>query len=157
MTEVQHPADEPFEDQDIEIPDDVREFATQLFDLCRQGGPDAVRTMDECLAEGLPPDLANQDGNTFLMLAAYNGNADVLEVLIRHGADVNALNDRGQSPLAGAIFKKEDAVIDLLLDAGADPQAGHPTALQSAEMFGRPDLVERLHAAGPDAGEESEN
>lgn len=150
MTEVHHPAEEPADDSDIDIPDDVREFATQLFDLCRQGGAQAVSTMDECLAEGLPPDLANQDGNTFLMLAAYNGNADVLEVLIRHGADVNALNDRGQSPLAGAIFKKEDQVIDLLLNAGADPHAGHPTALQSAEMFGRPDLVERLEAAAKD-------
>jgi ankyrin repeat protein len=47
------------------------------------------------------------------MLAAYHGHADLVKVLIQHGADPNRLNDRGQSPLAGAVFKKEDAVIQV--------------------------------------------
>ena len=60
------------------------------------------------------------------------------------------LNDRGQSPLAGAIFKKEDAVIDALLSAHADPTAGQPSALDSARLFGHEDLVPRLES---EAGE----
>lgn len=48
-----------------------------------------------------------------LMLAAYHGHADVVKLLIEHGADPNRLNDRMQSPLAGAVFKKEDAVIEV--------------------------------------------
>ena len=51
--------------------------------------------------------------NRKLMLAAYHGHADLVKVLIQHGADPNRLNDRGQSPLAGAVFKKEDAVIQV--------------------------------------------
>jgi ankyrin repeat protein len=51
--------------------------------------------------------------NGKLMLAAYHGHADLVKVLIQHGADPNRLNDRGQSPLAGAVFKKEDAVIQV--------------------------------------------
>ena len=47
------------------------------------------------------------------MLAAYHGHADLVKLLIRHGADPNRLNDKGQSPLAGAVFKKEDAVIEV--------------------------------------------
>lgn len=47
------------------------------------------------------------------MLAAYHGHADLVKLLIQHGADPNRLNDRGQSPLAGAVFKKEDAVIEV--------------------------------------------
>ena len=78
------------------------------------------------------------------MLAAYKGNTELVQALIAAGADVNLLNDRGQSPLAGAIFKKEDAVIDALIAAGADPQAGQPTALDTARMFGREDLVTKL-------------
>jgi hypothetical protein len=50
------------------------------------------------------------------MLAAYHGHADLVKVLIQHGADPNRLNDRGQSPLAGAVFKKEDAVIQVSSD-----------------------------------------
>src|SRR5437868_3602760 len=47
------------------------------------------------------------------MLAAYYGHPELVRLLIQHGADPNRLNDRGQSPLAGAVFKKEDAVIDV--------------------------------------------
>lgn len=47
------------------------------------------------------------------MLAAYHGHADLVKLLIQHGADANRLNDRGQSPLAGAVFKQEDKVIEV--------------------------------------------
>lgn len=47
------------------------------------------------------------------MLAAYHGHADLVKLLIQHGADPNRVNDRGQSPLAGAVFKKEDEVIEV--------------------------------------------
>lgn len=48
-----------------------------------------------------------------LMLAAYHGHAPLVKLLIEHGADPNSLNDRGQSPLAGAVFKLEDDVVDV--------------------------------------------
>ena len=47
------------------------------------------------------------------MLAAYHGHSELVKLLMQHGADPNRLNDRGQSPLAGALFKKEDAVIEV--------------------------------------------
>ena len=48
-----------------------------------------------------------------LMLAAYHGHGDLVKLLAEHGADPNRQNDRGQSPLAGAVFKKEDQVIEV--------------------------------------------
>ncbi|TRX61990.1 ankyrin repeat domain-containing protein [Corynebacterium hiratae] len=120
--------------------DDIQNFATKLFDFARNG--DA--TLLEYIKQGVNVDMVNQDGQSFIMLAAYHGHAELVRQLAAAGADVNLLNDRGQSPLAGAIFKKEDAVIDALLDAGAAPSAGQPNALDSARMFGREDLLERL-------------
>ena len=120
--------------------DDIQNFATKLFDFARNG--DA--TLLEYIKQGVNVDMVNQDGQSFVMLAAYHGHAELVRQLAAVGADVNLLNDRGQSPLAGAIFKKEDAVIDALLAAGADPSAGQPNALDSARMFGREDLLERL-------------
>ncbi|MHB2251975.1 ankyrin repeat domain-containing protein [Corynebacterium aurimucosum] len=120
--------------------DDIQNFATKLFDFARNG--DA--TLLEYVKQGVNVDMVNQDGQSFIMLAAYHGHAELVRQLAAVGADVNLLNDRGQSPLAGAIFKKEDAVIGALLAAGADPSAGQPNALDSARMFGREDLLERL-------------
>lgn len=47
------------------------------------------------------------------MLAAYHGHAPLVKLLLQHGADPNRLNDRGQSPLAGAVFKGEAEVIEV--------------------------------------------
>lgn len=119
---------------------EVAEFASKLFDLARNGDVSLI----EYIKQGLSVDLVNQDGQSFVMLAAYNGHAELVKALAEAGADVNLLNDRKQSPLAGAIFKKEDAVIDALLEAGADPQAGTPNAADTAKMFGREDLLGRF-------------
>lgn len=51
---------------------------------------------------------------------------------------------RGQSPLAGAVFKGEDAVVHALLGAGADPLAGTPSAVDTARMFGHDDYATLL-------------
>lgn len=119
---------------------DVQEFASKLFDFARHGDV----TLLEYIKQGVNADMVNQDGQSFVMLAAYNGHAELVRELAALGADVNLLNDRNQSPLAGAIFKKEDAVVDALLAAGADPQAGTPNAVDSARMFGREDLIGRF-------------
>lgn len=47
------------------------------------------------------------------MLAAYHGHAPLVKVLLEHGANPNSLNDRGQSPLAGAVFKNEKGVVEV--------------------------------------------
>jgi ankyrin repeat protein len=47
------------------------------------------------------------------MLAAYHGHAPLVKLLLDHGADPNSLNDRKQSPLAGAVFKGEDEVVEV--------------------------------------------
>ena len=126
--------------------DEIQDFATKLFDFARTGDT----TLLEYISQGVNVDMVNQDGQSFLMLAAYHGHAELVTALARVGADVNLLNDRGQSPLAGAIFKKEDAAIDALLAAHADPTAGQPSALDSARLFDREDLIPRLES---EAGE----
>lgn len=68
------------------------------------------------------------------MLAAYHGHAPLVSLLLQHGADPNRLNDRGQSPLAGVVFKNERDVIRVLLDAGADPELGQPSALEATKV-----------------------
>lgn len=47
------------------------------------------------------------------MLSAYYGHADLVKFLIQNGADPNRLNDKRQSPLAGAVFKRLDDVVEV--------------------------------------------
>lgn len=74
------------------------------------------------------------------MLAAYHGHAEAVRALLERGAEADRVNDRGQTPLAGAVFKGEDAVVRVLLDA-ADPSAGTPSAVDTARMFGKAELL----------------
>ena len=80
------------------------------------------------------------------MLAAYNGHASTVRLLHSKGADPNRLNDRGQSPLAGAIFKNEEEVIRTLVQIGADPRAGTPSAIDTAKVFKKTEWLGLLGA-----------
>lgn len=104
-------------------------------DMAREG---RTAELSDFLDHGLPVDVADEDGNTLLMLAAYNSQPETLAMLIDRGADVDRRNNRDQSPIAGALFKGATEVVEMLKGAGADLDAGTPSARQAAEMFGRP-------------------
>ncbi|MFD8806950.1 ankyrin repeat domain-containing protein [Streptomyces sp. NPDC059597] len=122
---------------------EVVELATKIFDLARRGRTgELVAYVDA----GVPANLTNDRGDCLVMLAAYHGHADTVRALLTRGADADRINDRGQTPLAGAVFKGEAEVIDVLLQAGADPAAGTPSAVDTARMFERTELLERFGA-----------
>ncbi|MYZ39287.1 MULTISPECIES: ankyrin repeat domain-containing protein, partial [unclassified Streptomyces] len=75
-----------------------------------------------------------------------HGHAPAVAALLERGADASRPNDRGQTPLAGAVFKGEDEVIRTLLAGGADPREGSPSAVDTARMFGKTDLLELFGA-----------
>ena len=124
--------------QDGGIDPEVVELAGRIFDLARQGEADALAAYMDA---GVPPNLSNDRGDSLVMLAAYHGHAAAVETLLARGADPDRVNDRGQSPLAGAVFKGEDEVVRVLVRHGADPAAGTPSALETARMFGKDELV----------------
>ncbi|MEI7032071.1 ankyrin repeat domain-containing protein [Streptomyces pratensis] len=127
-----------------ETPDpEVVELATKVFDMARAGDTGALAAYIDA---GVPANLTNDRGDTLLMLAAYHGHAEAVTALVARGADPDRANDRGQTPLAGAVFKGVDDVVEALLTAGADPAAGTPSALDTARMFGKTELVERFSA-----------
>ncbi|MEZ5146682.1 MAG: ankyrin repeat domain-containing protein [Bacteroidales bacterium] len=64
-----------------------------------------------------------ENGWTPLMIACFNGSADVVKVLIEHGADVNGTNLNGTSPIMYAkeytLSKGDFSCLKLLLENGA--------------------------------------
>ncbi|KAF3910609.1 Ankyrin-3 [Orbilia brochopaga] len=92
-------------------------------------------------------------GRTALHIAAYNGDAEIVEWLIENGASPGAKDGDGRTPLFDAIMSPTDPVriIDLLLEAGTDPceyDKGGMTALQAAleysKMNRRMSVISRL-------------
>ncbi|MFC6881897.1 MULTISPECIES: ankyrin repeat domain-containing protein [Actinomadura] len=108
------------------------------LDLARDG---ETERLVEFLDHGLPADAADPAGNTLLMLAAYHGHAGTVRALLARGADPDLRNARDQAPIAGALFKGADEVVTVLREAGADLDAGTPTARAAAALFGREHLL----------------
>ena len=52
------------------------------------------------------------------MYAASNGNKEIAELLIAAGAEVNANDGRGSTPLDNAIYAKKTETADLLRKHG---------------------------------------
>ncbi|MFJ8947256.1 ankyrin repeat domain-containing protein [Streptomyces sp. NPDC102395] len=123
-----------------EAPDpEVVELASKIFELARQG---QTETLVAYVDAGVPANLTNDRGDSLLMLAAYHGHAEAVRALLARGAEADRINDRGQTPLAGAVFKGETEVVKALVEAGADPTAGTPSAVDTARMFDRAELLE---------------
>lgn len=126
--------DEPIEAAPPQLAgDEAITLAYRLFDLAREGDATGLAIYVDA---GLPVDLTDSKGNTLLMLAAYHCHAETVRMLLSLGADPNRINDRGQTPLAGAVFKKAYDVIAALREAGADPDLGHPSARATVQFFG---------------------
>ncbi|WP_432545274.1 ankyrin repeat domain-containing protein [Kineococcus sp. SYSU DK004] len=125
------------------------EVAGRVFESARSG---RLRELTLYLDAGVPVESTDSDGNCLLMLAAYHGHAAVVRALLTRGADPDRVNARGQTPLAGAVFKGERDVVAALVDGDADPYLGTPTALEAARFFGRQDLLDLLEVPDvPDA------
>ena len=120
-------------------PEQTGRVVELAMDLARAG---ATQELAGFLDHGLPVDARDGAGNTLLMLAAYHGRAETVELLVGRDADVDLRNGRDQSPVAGALFKGEDEVVRLLVRAGADLDAGTPSGRDTATMFGRQHLLD---------------
>jgi ankyrin repeat protein len=76
-----------------------------------------------------------------------------VRVLLEHGADPLIANDNGQLPIAGAAFKGDLPMIELLIEHGVPVDAAAAdgrTALMLAAMFNRSEILEFLLAKGAD-------
>jgi ankyrin repeat protein len=105
------------------------------------------------------PNLAavwSRDGFTALHLASYFGNDAMADLLLRYGADANAVSRNGMAlrPLHSAAASQCTDIVELLLAHGAEPNAkqhGGWSPLHAAVASGNALLVKLLlaHAADP--------
>lgn len=90
-------------------------------------------------------------GWTALMLAAYTGRREIVELLLRHGARVNGRDHYRRTPLMAAAMAGRAEVAALLLAHGAELEAvacETETALYWAAAWGHTETVQLLLRAG---------
>jgi ankyrin repeat protein len=83
---------------------------------------------------------------TPLHVAVMRNDKRMVDILLRHGANVNAQNLEGRTPLHDAAGRGESALVELLLEHGADKSLLYKgkTALQRAQDRGHDEVVDLL-------------
>jgi len=100
-------------------------YATPNDDLLKAVEDGDVEAAQNAMKNGADVDAEVIDGDmkdwTVLMVAAFYGHADVIKLLLDHGADVNAKTSKGSTALMAAAEHVD--VVKLLLDHGAEVNA----------------------------------
>ncbi len=120
-----------------------------LADAAQRQQTDRVQQL---LHNGSDVEAAQVDRMTALHWAVYHDDVPSVKLLIQAGANVNATNRYGVTPLSLACMNGETAVVNLLLDADADPSlsvAGEPP-LMTAARTGQIGPVRALLSRGVD-------
>ncbi len=119
---------------------------TLLITAAREEQPKVVAELIK--QRGIKLDARNAAGDSALMLASLRGYTEVVELLLKAGAQ---FNHDGWNPLLYAAFEGRVSIVEMLLAKGANPDALAPnrsTPLMFAARNGHEDVVVRLLKAG---------
>src|SRR5262249_54205025 len=103
----------------------------QLWEASRKGDAKAVQGL---IAQGADVNAKTHYGANALWLAASKGHADVVKILLKNKADPNNIDIVwGSTPMASSVAGGKVDIVQMLLDAGADPDASFMDALSSED------------------------
>jgi ankyrin repeat protein len=123
--------------------------ATALIDAIKSGDKQAVRV--RLRTPGAINASVQADGTTALHWAAWTDDVEMVRLVLRAGAPVNAANRYGVTPLMMAATNGNAEILEALIAAGADAKAAMPegeTALMTAARSGNAEALRVLLAHG---------
>ena len=118
-----------------------------------------IATASEWLDAGLDPNFEGDRIGTGLMIAAWQGNIKMMELFVKHGADVNRTNGFKEQALMLAAWKGRKEAAAWLLDHGAqiNREGNEWSALHYAAFAGHEDVAKYLMQKGADINAKSTN
>ncbi|XP_077453879.1 ankyrin repeat and MYND domain-containing protein 2a [Stigmatopora argus] len=126
---------------------DMSPTEKELFDVITAGNVQEASRLLGC--KDVRVNCLDEYGMTPLMHAAYKGKADMCQLLLRHGADVNCnQHEHGYTALMFAGLSGKTDITWMMLDAGAETDAVNSvgrTAAQMAAFVGQHDCVTAIN------------
>jgi ankyrin repeat protein len=125
-------------------------FRVPIF--CFSAAVDLRPVVRAYLVLGMDPDVDMEAVGSPLGLAVSAGHEEMIELLVRFGADIDRMDWWGEIPLTIAAHDQPE-LVGMLLDLGADINAGNDygvTALHRAADTGAINAMETLLEAGAD-------
>lgn len=118
-----------------------------------------TRTVRRWLDEGLSPEYQADSIGTGLMIAAWNGNIEMMELFMQHGANPRRANRHGEQPLQLAAWNGHTTAVKWLLERGAVLNRGDLSwgALHYAVFNGHEKLARELVEQGAEVNARSPN
>ena len=118
-----------------------------------------VRTVTGWLDEGLDPEYQGAQIGTGLMIAAWNGDIEMMALFVARGANPRRVNRNGEQPVQLAAWNGHDAAVKWLLERGAtlNRDGKNWTALHYAVFNGHEKLARDLISRGAEVNARSPN
>lgn len=116
--------------------------------------------VSECLIN-LGAGVAEGNSSILINAAVNNSNPDIIDLLVKHGANVNAKNDRGATALILAAGRASNPdVLEHLVEQGADINGkldnGSTALSYAAALNSSPEIIDRLIQLGADVHAKSD-
>src|SRR3989338_5878505 len=133
-----------------------------IYKLVQEDCPDSVRDfLDVCTPQEVQALLSYSDeyGCSPLFLTSQYGRSSIVEILVKAGADLEAVDHHGGTSLLVACESGHPSVVEILLKAGANIEAVDPagnTPLSIASAYGHASVVEILCKAGANIHEDAD-
>jgi ankyrin repeat protein len=115
--------EEKFSEYRSQNPDWYKQDGFDMNSLLASIHEPMIERVKELLAAGADPNAKVKHGNTPLIEAATNGDAQLIQLLIQNSADVNAHGSGGKTALMSASFLSNADALKVLIENNADLEA----------------------------------